>query len=169
MRNAVLAALTLTLATCPAIAGRWSQQKDEAIKVEAFIESIGVPVMWADHNHDKCSTEDGYLLGFYQYSKERVVMCPAVLSGRSAGPRITLKHEGWHAIQHKCTGMKPTLNDNQIRSRLSKSDKKNLRKFYKPSQHRAEAEARAVERLPTDVWLRGSKKVCASLLKSLNR
>lgn len=156
------------LATCPAIAGSWSQQKDEATKVEAFIESIGVPVMWADHKYDKCSTEDGYILGFYQYSKERVVMCPAVLSRRSAGPLTTLKHEGWHAIQHKCKGMAATLNDEQIRSRLSQSDKKNLRKFYIPSQHRAEAEARAVESLPTDVWLRGSKKVCSSLLKSFN-
>lgn len=165
--KALLAAALVAAAPLPAMAsGQWSHQRADVKQVEQFIESIGVPVLWASTSSPQCFTKEKntILYGYYHRKHKVVVMCPAARNN-DGGPLALIQHEGWHAIQDVCLNHKATLNDDQIRARLSSSDKVVLRKLYKPHQHRAEAEARAVEHLPTHVFLRGSRTVCSHLLK----
>lgn len=157
MRLPALAAALLIAG--PAVAAT----KDDVLRIEAFVERIGTPVLWSQ-NHSSCKTNNGgRLLGFYMPDKNHVVMCEASRDSIN-GVLGTMKHEGWHAIQKQCNGGKAALRDDQIRAGLTQDDRELLRKFYKNSEHRLEAEARAVATLPVEVWLRGAQKVCAHRL-----
>ena len=132
---------------------------NEVQQIESTIERLGARVMWMNMNTDRCARRG--MLGFYQISTRTVVMCQQRLRS-SAEPLIdTLKHEGWHAVQNICNGGRAVLTDDKIRTLLSEEDKSNLREFYDASQHRLEAEARALENVPTYAYLRGVHHYCA--------
>jgi len=136
-----------------------SQVRNDILRVESEIEYIGTKVFWARSNYPGCKSDAGKLLGFYSPSKNHVVLCN---HGRLNTDELldTIKHEGWHAAQYRCNGSRPVLSDAQIRMGLSRQDRSDLRVLYRTEHQRREAEARAVAKLPTPVYLRGFRKVC---------
>lgn len=136
------------------------QTRNDIMRVEASIERMGTKVFWASKNYSGCKSKRGdKYLGFYSPPKNHVVLCN-VRGQDSAELLDTIKHEGWHAAQHRCNRYKPVLSDAQIRQGLSTQDRMDLRNLYRSDRQRAEAEARAVAKLPTPVYLRGFHKVC---------
>ena len=144
------------MASAPAQA---SQTRQDILRVETSIERMGTKVLWASVNYPGCQSNGSTLAGFYSPKNNHVVMCNQ--RGQSRADLLdTLQHEGWHAAQHRCNDYKPVLSDAQIRQGLSTQDRMDLRKLYRAKRHRSEAEARAVAKLPTPVYLRGFHKVC---------
>lgn len=136
-----------------------SQNRNDIMRIEASIERMGTKVYWASVNYPGCNDGKGALLGFYSPPKNHVVLCN--LRGQDSAELLdTIKHEGWHAAQHRCNRYRPVLSDAQIRQGLSTQDRMDLRRLYRTDRQRGEAEARAVAKLPTPVYLRGFHKVC---------
>lgn len=158
---AALAFAAPVLHHLPSHAGPHSHQRTEVQQIETLIESLGTPVLWAhdQDTHCRSTSKGGVLLGFYDPRNDRVVMCPAIREF-AKGPLGLIKHEGWHAIQHKCNKGQAVLSDDQIRARLTSNDRQLLRQHYKAKDQRLEAEARAVSTLSTATWVRGAKKAC---------
>lgn len=129
----------------------------ELADIEATTEkNIGTAVIWSD-GHEFCSKQ--YLLGAYIPSKDFIIICQSN-HGQNYDELVgTLKHEGWHAVQHKCNDFRAALSDEQIRPHLKDRDRKNLHSYH-PKQTRAEAEARVVEQIPTRAWIRAVKVYC---------
>lgn len=152
-RLAVLAGL-LSIAL-PASATNWS----EVQQIESRIERLGARVYWMRMNTGICAQRG--LLGLYKVRARTVYMCQQTIRSSSEPLIETLKHEGWHAVQQICNGGRAVLNDSKIRALLTESDKSNLRKFYSSSDHRLEAEARALETIPTYAYLNGVNHYCS--------
>ena len=130
----------------------------ELENIEATIEGeVGTPVVWSD-GHEFCAETNG-LLGAYIPSKDLVIICQSNHNKNYNELVGTLKHEGWHAVQHKCNDFRAALSDEQIRPHLKDRDRRNLHSYH-PKQTRAEAEARVVEQIPTRAWIRGVKIYC---------
>jgi hypothetical protein len=131
--------------------------EQELLLIEEAIEMfVGSGVFW-DDGHQFC--QDG-LLGVYIPSYDAMINCVANHNGDYAELLMTAKHEGWHAVQVKCNNNRAALRDDQIRPHLIGPVKDTLRHSYHPSDHRAEAEARVVEQIPTTNWIRGVKAYC---------
>ena len=130
----------------------------EVQQIETTIERLGTRVLWMNMNTDRCARRG--LLGFYRLSTRTVVMCQQRLRTSNEPLIDTLKHEGWHAVQELCNGGRAVLSDDKIRALLSESDKFNLRNYYDAGVHRIEAEARAIENVPTHAYLRGVNHYC---------
>ena len=126
-------------------------------RVEARIEALGVPVLWS--NGHKVCDEEG-LLGMYLFQKKTIVMCQENLSKHRQPILKTLQHEAWHAVQFVCNDGDASISDNKIRSLITHQDRATIEKYYPPSQWRAEAEARALESLPTNAFLNGVNHYC---------
>lgn len=142
------------------IAAQSFQLTPEMQQLEGVIESMGTKVLWSN-NHSSCKSKGHTLLGYFAPRWNHIVMCDVNRTSRSASELIdTLKHEGWHAAQFKCSRNNQVLSDPQIRQGLTRKDRQLIRELYPANQHRSEAEARAVAKLPTPVFLRGFKKVC---------
>ena len=149
---ALLAGLLFVAA--PVSATNWT----EVQQIESRIERLGARVYWSKMNNGLCSKRG--LLGTFQISTRTVYMCQQSIRD-SGEPLIeTLKHEGWHAVQYICNNSRAVLSDAKIRVLLSEGDKRTLRKHYDASQHRLEAEARALEAVPTHAYLRGVNHYC---------
>ena len=131
---------------------------NEVQQIESRIERLGARVFWMRMNTGTCAQRG--LLGVYDLRKRTVFMCQQRLRSSSEPLIDTLKHEGWHAVQSICNGWRPVLGDHKIRALLSQSDKEILRESYDESQHRMEAEARAIENVPTEAYLRGVDHYC---------
>ena len=84
----------------------------------------------------------GVVLGYFRPASNTITMCQNDRI-RTSTLLNTLMHEGWHAVQDRCTH-RPVFSDREIKRLLKPSDRREIRKFYPASQHRAEAEARAV-------------------------
>jgi hypothetical protein len=113
-------------------------------------------VLWSN-GHPFC--QRGGLLGAYIGNIDTIIMCQENHNRDYDELVRTLKHEGWHAVQAKCNQGKAALSDEQIRAHLQHRDRRNLHEYH-PRQHRAEAEARVVEQIPTPNWIRGVKTYC---------
>ena len=148
------AALLLSFAL-PAGATNWG----EVQQVESVIERLGAKIYWSRMNTGVCA-ERG-LLGFYRPSERTVYMCQQAIRDSGDSLISTLRHEGWHAVQHLCNNSRAVLSDDKIRAMISHSDKRSLRSDYDADMHRLEAEARAVERIPTPAYLRGVNHYCS--------
>ena len=128
---------------------------NELRRIEKTIESLGTNVYWAN-NHSLC--KEG-LLGAYIPSEDIIYICQGNHKKDYKELVGTLKHEGWHSVQKKCTKYKAVLSDDEIRSHLKVRDRRNLH-LYHPGSERAEAEARVIEQIPTSAWIRGVRKYC---------
>lgn len=151
-RLALLAGLLLS--AVPVSATDWT----EVQQVESQIEQLGARIYWSRMNTGVCS-ERG-MLGIYKFRERTVYMCQQAIRDSGEPLMETLKHEGWHAVQQLCNNGRAVLSDAKIRALLSEGDKQTLRKHYDASQHRLEAEARALEAVPTDAYLRGINHYC---------
>ena len=140
MKKRILLGLAMILSHTPAHA---YVQRDSLIAVEhAIEETTGTPVRWT-RNGGSCAPQGdgGIVLGYYTLSTKEITMCQR--GSVSTELMNTLMHEGWHAVQNRCTG-RPVLSDDQINDLLTPADRRNMRKFYPVKQHRLEGEARAV-------------------------
>ena len=126
-------------------------------------QAIGTPVSWT-RNGGSCAPKNngGVIMGFYRPGDNTITICQNNRIRRSSILN-TLMHEGWHAQQDRCS-KRPVLSDHEIRRHLTASDRREIRKFYSVSQHRAEAEARAVANLydsDPDGYARLIRSLCA--------
>lgn len=130
---------------------------NEINAVESVIESkVGTKVMWSN-GHNLCK---GDIYGFYNPGKDVVVMCQKNHSFDYSELVGTLKHEGWHAVQRKCNNNIAALSDDLIRKHMDSQTRTVLHK-YPHKQHRSEAEARVVEKIPTKNWIKGVEFYCS--------
>ena len=131
---------------------------EELLTIENIIENVvGTRVIWS--YGDRACKEGLY--GFYRPDKDLILMCQENHNGDYLELVSTLKHEGWHAVQQKCNINRAALTDAQIIPNLKDRDRINLHTYH-PTQTRAEAEARVVEQIPTEGWIRGVKSYCRS-------
>ena len=139
MKRALLAAVVLGAA--PAHASYITS--DLTFTEDVIEQAIGTPVSWT-RNGGSCAPKGngGVVMGYFRPSSNTITMCQNDRVSRSTLLN-TLMHEGWHAQQDRCS-KRPVLSDREILSLLKPSDRREIRKFYPVSQHRAEAEARAV-------------------------
>ena len=154
-------AISCSLATQPCFAQlRKSYIPSDVIaelsQIEQAIEThIGSEVIWLDR-HKLC--EEG-LFGAYVPSEDTMFICIANHRGDWEELKGTARHEGWHAVQMECNDYRAALKDDQIRPHLKPRDKRTLHGYH-PKQHRAEAEARVVEQIPTANWIKGVRAYC---------
>lgn len=130
--------------------------ESELLQLQSTIEEIvGSAVIWLE-THELCHQG---LFGAYIPEKDALFMCIANHQGDWEELKGTTRHEGWHAVQFKCNNYRAALRDEQIRAHLKPRDKRTLHSYH-PKQHRAEAEARVVEQIPTTNWIKGVKAYC---------
>ena len=130
--------------------------QSELLELQTVIEDVvGSSVIWLE-THELC--REG-LYGAYIPSKDTLFMCIANHQGDWEELKGTTRHEGWHAVQFKCNNYRAALRDEQIRAHLKPRDKRTLHGYH-PKQHRAEAEARVVEQIPTPNWIKGVNIYC---------
>lgn len=128
----------------------------EIQRLESVIENeIGTKVLWSWGNI-LCSRP---VYGFYVPSKDLIVMCQENHKKDYGELLGTIKHEAWHAVQVKCNNGRAALSQDQIRPHLKARDKNSLHGYH-PTDTYAEAEARVVEQIPTDAWIRGARSYC---------
>jgi hypothetical protein len=116
---------------------------DLSFTEDAIEEATGTPVSWT-RNGGSCAPKSngGVIQGYFRPSSNTITICQNNRVQRS-GILNTLMHEGWHAVQDRCTH-RPVFSDAEIKRNLTAADKREIRKFYPASQQRAEGEARAV-------------------------
>ena len=149
----ILALAGMLIFTSPALA---SQSDLQAL--ERGARSIGAQVRWNNYKTGKC-VEDS-MVGVYTLRTRTIHLCIANLREHGLPIKDTFQHELWHAVQHLCNNNRAILTDHKIRSLLTSNDKRALRKFYTARDHRLEAEARALERVPVTSFLRGVNHYC---------
>lgn len=132
----------------------------DLLNLEKRIEAIGARVLWSD-GHGVCA--DRELLGKYVPSQRTVYMCQENLRAAGASILRTLRHEGWHAVQHLCNNNNAVLSDDRIRALIDSHDRRVIEKLYPARQWRAEAEARALEIVPVDSFINGINHYCRQL------
>lgn len=137
--------------------------RNELYLIHTAIERYtGSKVYW-DDEHELCRLG---LLGAYMPHLQTMVNCVSNHNGDYAELIMTAKHEGWHAVQHICNDYRAALKDDQIRPHLMEPVQDTLRHSYHPKQHRAEAEARVVEQIPTPNWINGIRAYCGHIHRS---
>ena len=138
LKRSLLAAVVLSAAPAHAYVS-----SDLTFTEDVIEQAIGTPVSWT-RNGGSCAPKNngGVIMGFYRPADNTITICQNDRIRRSSILN-TLMHEGWHAQQDRCS-KRPVLSDREILSLLKPSDRREIRRFYPVSQHRAEAEARAV-------------------------
>ena len=132
--------------------------ESELLQLQSVIEgTVGSTVIWLE-THELC--REG-LFGAYIPTKDTLFMSIANHQGDWEELKGTTRHEGWHAVQFKCNNYRAALRDEQIRAHLKPRDKRTLHGYH-PKQHRAEAEARVVEQIPTHNWIKGVEIYCSN-------
>ena len=139
LKRSLLAAVAL----CATPAHASLSASSLTVTEDVIEQSIGTPVSWT-RNGGSCAPKrnGGVIMGYFRPSENTITMCQNDRI-RTSTLLNTLMHEGWHAVQDRCT-KRPVFSDREITRLLMPSDRREIRKFYPVSQHRAEAEARAV-------------------------
>ena len=106
----------------------------------------------ASSSYPRCAEPNLY--GLYLRSRNLIVICPR------GNRTLTLMHEGWHAIQHRCLRGVPLLSREQLLRGLSRSDRRDVDAFYGGSAWLREAEARVMAQQPLDPYLAWVGRVC---------
>ncbi|KZR87167.1 hypothetical protein [Synechococcus sp. MIT S9504] len=130
----------------------------EIKKIEISIQRLGGRIVWKRINSGACTRQG--LLGVYKPEQRTIFLCQQNIRHHSEALIETLRHEGWHAVQQICNKGLPVLSKKTVFSKLTQSDKKNLKEFYDRSQYHLEAEARAIEKTPTDAYIRDIELHC---------
>jgi len=107
-------------------------------------------------DHPRCREADLY--GLYVRGSRTVVVCER--GDRSS----TLRHEGWHLVQHLCLQGRPWLSPEQIEQGLSRDDRQELQALVQPERRQREAEARAMARLGVNAYLQELNRACVETL-----
>ena len=122
-------------------------------QVEALFKARGVAVV---DNHIRCREPDLY--GLYVRGQRAVVVC-------NRGDRSdTLRHEGWHLVQHLCLGGVPWLSGPQWSAGLSRRDQRELQTLVRSDQWQREAEARLMAKLAPNDYLLELQRACGQKL-----
>ena len=157
MKKCLLQLLALTVLSGISITPSAHAFTEEIRDIESVIEkTVGTKVLWSN-GHSLCKSN---LYGFYNPAKDVVVMCQGNHRHDYGELVGTLKHEGWHAVQNKCNNNRAALSDELIRKHMDTRTSDVLHS-YPHKQHRSEAEARVVERIPTANWIQGVKIYCS--------
>jgi hypothetical protein len=98
-------------------------------------------------------------LGAYIPDRRAIIICLGNHAGDYQELIRTIKHEGWHAVQDTCNNNHPAFDDNVILRYLEIRDKQILHEYH-PGDRRLEAEARLIEKVETEKWIRGMLKYC---------
>lgn len=130
--------------------------KNELLLIQSAIERFAGSRVYWDDTHELCRQS---LYGAYIPSDDSMYICVSNHRGDYIELLGTIKHEGWHAVQDKCNLNRAALLDDQIRPHLKPRDKETLHSYH-PKQHRAEAEARVIEQIPTSNWIKGITVYC---------
>ena len=133
----------------------------QGIKISSTLTSAirfatGTQIIWVA-GRQKCKAHS--LMGYYSLTEDAIYICQSNHGGDYEEILGTLKHEGWHAVQHKCNSGLAALSDDEIRGRLRDRDRVSL-KDYPGQQRRLEAEARVFELLSTSEWIDNLYKYC---------
>jgi hypothetical protein len=115
-------------------------------------------ILWSN-NSKYWGCKGRNLYGYYRITNELVVMCQGFHNGDLVELIDTLKHEGWHAVQHRCRNGVPYLDDQQIAARLPQSDVINVHSYH-PKQRRLESEARVMAKIDDAQWIQLVKNEC---------
>lgn len=119
----------------------------------AGFQSRGVAVLT---HHPRCREPD--LEGLYVRGRREVVVCPR------GEPSATLRHEGWHLVQHLCLAGGTWVPPETVASRLSRSDRQELELLVTPRRRPGEAEARVMAQVPPATYLKAMDQACGSRL-----
>jgi hypothetical protein len=106
--------------------------------------------------HPRCREPD--LVGLYVRGRTEVVICPR------GEPSTTLRHEGWHLVQHLCLVGSTWLAPQTVEARLSRGDRRELELLVSPERRPREAEARVMAQLPPQAYLQAVDRACAGRL-----
>jgi len=106
------------------------------------------------------------LYGYYNITRGFVVMCQGFHKGDLIELVDTLKHEGWHAVQHQCRKGSPYLSNQEIASRILEEDLFNLHSYH-PKQKQLESEARIMAKIGDKQWIGLVREQCRGKEKSL--
>ena len=156
MKNRLLPLLALSVLSGISINPPAHAFTAEIREIETVIEkTVGTKVLWSN-GHSLCKRNT---YGFYHLGKNIVVMCQGNHHYDYNELVGTLKHEGWHAVQHRCNNNRAALSDELIRKNMDLRTSDVLH-GYPHKQHRSEAEARVVEKIPTRNWIQGVKVYC---------
>ena len=115
-------------------------------------------ILWSN-NSKTWGCKGRNLYGYYRIKNELVVMCQGFHNGDLDELIDTLKHEGWHAVQHRCRNGVPYLDDQQILERLPRRDVINVHNYH-PKQQRLESEARVMAKIDDAQWIQLVKHEC---------
>ena len=115
-------------------------------------------ILWSN-NSKTWGCKGRNLYGYYRIKNELVVMCEGFHNGDLDELIDTLKHEGWHAVQHRCRNGVPYLDDQQIASRIPQRDAINVHNYH-PKQRRLESEARVMAKIDDAQWIQLVKHEC---------
>ena len=115
-------------------------------------------ILWSN-NSKTWGCKGRNLYGYYRIKNELVVMCQGFHNGDLVELIDTLKHEGWHAVQHRCRNGVPYLDDQQIAARLPQRDVINVHSYH-PKQRRLESEARVMAKIADAQWIQLVESEC---------
>lgn len=122
-------------------------------QIEDGFRARGIAVL---PDHPRCR-EPG-LYGFYVRGQRAVVVC-------DRGDRSdTLRHEGWHLVQHLCLDGVPWLSPPQLGAGLTQQDQRDLQVLVRPDQWQREAEARVMAKLAPNDYLLELQRACGQRL-----
>ena len=126
---------------------------------EAIQQVLGQrSILWSN-NSKTWGCKGRNLYGYYRITNELIVMCQGFHNGDLVELIDTLKHEGWHAVQHRCRNGVPYLDDQQIAERLPQRDAINVHNYH-PKQRRLESEARVMAKIDDAQWIQLVKHEC---------
>ena len=126
---------------------------------EAIQQVLGQrSILWSN-NSKTWGCKGRNLYGYYRITNELIVMCQGFHNGDLVELIDTLKHEGWHAVQHRCRNGVPYLDDQQIAERLPQRDAINVHSYH-PKQQRLESEARVMAKIDDAQWIQLVKHEC---------
>ena len=126
---------------------------------EAIQQVLGQrSILWSN-NSKNWGCKGRNLYGYYRITNELIVMCQGFHNGDLVELIDTLKHEGWHAVQHRCRNGVPYLDDQQILERLPRRDVINVHNYH-PKQRRLESEARVMAKIDDAQWIQLVKHEC---------
>ena len=121
-----------------------------------LLAAFGERGVTVSSDHPRCREPDLY--GLYVRGSRTVVVCER--GDRSS----TLRHEGWHLVQHLCLQGRPWLSHEQIERGLSRDDRLELQVLVQPDRWQREAEARAMAQLQANDYLQELNRACTDHL-----
>lgn len=107
-------------------------------------------------NHPRCRKPS--LDGFYTHGRTEVVVC---LRG---APSTTLRHEGWHLVQHLCLNGRRWLEPETVEAQLTPLDQEILYQLVPMEKWAREGEARVMAQKPPAAYFQAMDRACGGRL-----